>query len=232
MNQGRLIAGLDVDLRGARSCRRTAIPPTVSPAAVPSSVTLVIISVSWSARLATRSPSDCSSGSSSSIVRPSGSLASWRKVGFISVPSLATAAATSAICIGVVSSRSWPIATRPMSIASPASSSLPSRIVDAARRHLVVGVVELGVRVEAEALHVLEHRLGAELLADLGPVGVDRVGEGEVMSMSPKVSPPEFSSGTPPISIPVSPLSIVSGVNSPESSAAAAVTTFIVEPGW
>ena len=28
------------------------------------------------------------------------------------------------------------------------------------------------------------------------------------------------------------PLSIVSGVNSPESSAAAAVTTFIVEPGW
>ena len=28
------------------------------------------------------------------------------------------------------------------------------------------------------------------------------------------------------------PLSTLSGVNSPESSAAAAVTTFIVEPGW
>ena len=51
-------------------------------------------------------------------MRPSGSVAFWRKVGFISVPSLATVAATSAICIGVTSSRSWPIATRPMSIAS------------------------------------------------------------------------------------------------------------------
>ena len=52
------------------------------------------------------------------------------------------------------------------------------------------------------------------------------------MSMSPGLSPPAFWSGTPPISIPVRPLSTVSGVNSPESSAAAAVTTFIVEPGW
>ena len=51
------------------------------------------------------------------------------------------------------------------------------------------------------------------------------------MSMSPNCSPPAFDSGTPPISWGERPLSIVSGVNSPESSAAAAVTTFIVEPG-
>ena len=51
------------------------------------------------------------------------------------------------------------------------------------------------------------------------------------MSISPNVSPPAFSSGTPSISIPVSPLSMLSGSNSPESRAAAAVITFIVEPG-
>ena len=52
-----------------------------------------------------------------------------------------------------------------------------------------------------------------------------------VMSMSPKLAPPEFASGTPLISFGESALSTVSGSNSPESSAAAAVTTFIVEPG-
>ena len=38
--------------------------------------------------------------------------------GFISLPPLATAAATSAICSGVASSRSWPIATRARSTGS------------------------------------------------------------------------------------------------------------------
>ena len=110
------------------------------------------------------------------------------------------------------SSRSWPIATRPMSIASLAFEQLVVLVVDPAGSHLVVGVVELGVLVEPEPVHVLEHRLVAELLADLGEVGVDRVGEGESMSMSPNVSPPAFSSGDPADLHPASrPLSIVSG---------------------
>ncbi len=45
--------------------------------------------------------------------------------GFISTPPLATVAATSAICSGVASSRSWPIATRPMSTGSFELNSLP-----------------------------------------------------------------------------------------------------------
>ena len=52
-----------------------------------------------------------------------------------------------------------------------------------------------------------------------------------VMSIVPKSSPPAFASGTPEMSIPESAFSVVEGSNSPESSAAVAVTTFIVEPG-
>ena len=52
------------------------------------------------------------------------------------------------------------------------------------------------------------------------------------MSMSPKLWPPAFSSGTPEISFGESAFRTVSGSNSPLSSAAVAVTTFIVEPGW
>ncbi len=51
------------------------------------------------------------------------------------------------------------------------------------------------------------------------------------MSMSPNCSPPAFERGTPPIVCGEAPLSTDAGVNWPESSAAAAVTTFIVEPG-
>ena len=51
------------------------------------------------------------------------------------------------------------------------------------------------------------------------------------MSMSPKLWPPEFCSSTPLISFGESALSTVEGSNSPESSAAAAVTTFMVDPG-
>ncbi len=50
--------------------------------------------------------------------------------------------------------------------------------------------------------------------------------------MSPKDSPPAFSSGNPEMSFGESALSTVSGSISPESSAADTVTTFIVEPGW
>ena len=52
-----------------------------------------------------------------------------------------------------------------------------------------------------------------------------------VRGISPKLSPPAFSSGTPEITLPDSPLTVSSTSNSPLSSAAVAVTTFIVEPG-
>ena len=153
-------------------------PWTVSPAAVPSWVTWVIIVVS-SFAVSGETTFDCSLGSSSSIVRPSGSVAFWRKVGFISVPSLATAAATSAICIGV--DEQPLLADRhPADVDRVVRVEQAAAVVDAARRHLVVGEVQLRVAEEPEPIHVLEHRLGAELLADLGEVGVDRVGEREV----------------------------------------------------
>ena len=74
--------------------------------------------------------------------------------------------------------------------------------------------------------------LGAELLADLPEVGVDRVGEGDghvdlaerlVAGVEQRHAVDRLRRSAP--------LSTLSGVNSPESSAAAAVTTFIVEPG-
>ena len=49
--------------------------------------------------------------------------------------------------------------------------------------------------------------------------------------MSPKSSPPALFNGTPEISLPFAPLTTEPGVKRPVSSAAAAVTTFIVEPG-
>ena len=52
-----------------------------------------------------------------------------------------------------------------------------------------------------------------------------------VRSMSPKSSPPKLFSGTPEIFLPFLPLTRESGVYSPVSSAAVAVTVFIVEPG-
>ncbi len=47
----------------------------------------------------------------------------------------------------------------------------------------------------------------------------------------PKSSPPKLLSGVPEITLPFSPLTVESGLYLPLSSAAAAVTTFIVEPG-
>ena len=49
--------------------------------------------------------------------------------------------------------------------------------------------------------------------------------------MSPKSSPPKFCSGVPEITWLFLPLIVESGVYLPESSAAVAVTVFIVEPG-
>ena len=55
---------------------------------------------------------------------PSGATTRSTSRGCISFPRFATAAATIAIWSGVTWSRSWPIATRPMSTESEAPSSL------------------------------------------------------------------------------------------------------------
>ena len=52
-----------------------------------------------------------------------------------------------------------------------------------------------------------------------------------VSVMSPKSSPPKLLSGTPEIFFPFLPLTVESGLNFPESSAAVAVTALNVEPG-
>ncbi len=126
MNHGRLIpAATSISAVPVLPANDT--PPTERPAAVPSSVTLTIISVTcWAVSSLTTPPAV--SGSSSSIVRPSGSLASSSRFGFIRSPPLAIAAATSAICIGVIaawpSSPPCPMATRPTS--KPDSTRSPA----------------------------------------------------------------------------------------------------------
>ena len=52
-----------------------------------------------------------------------------------------------------------------------------------------------------------------------------------VSVMSPKSSLPKLFRGTPEIFLPCLPLTVESGVYFPVSSAAVAVTAFIVEPG-
>ena len=117
-------------------------------------------------------------------------------------------------------------------VAGTSSSSAVLAAVGAAREALVGRQVDLGLVVEAEALHVALHRLLAELLADLGPDGVDRVRQRPSSGRCGRsLAPPALASGTPEISFPLSPSSIEPGVNLPLSIAAIAVTTFIVEPG-
>jgi hypothetical protein len=53
-----------------------------------------------------------------------------------------------------------------------------------------------------------------------------------VRLIGPKLSPPALLSGTPPIVFGDDPSTTDAGVNLPVSSAAAAVTTLNVEPGW
>ena len=52
-----------------------------------------------------------------------------------------------------------------------------------------------------------------------------------VRSITPNDSPPEFCSGTPEIGLLLRPSTCEPGSERPVSSAAAAVTTFIVDPG-
>jgi len=58
------------------------------------------------------------------LTRPSGSTTRLQICGFISLPPLAIAAVTIAICSGVTASRSWPKASRATSIGSPEPSRL------------------------------------------------------------------------------------------------------------
>ncbi len=99
-------------------------PSTERFVAVPSCVTFTIMSVSsFAASGLITCRTSC--GSSSWVTRPSGSVTCCRNVGRIILPSSAIVAATIAICSGVVSSRSWPIATRPMSTWLGSVISLP-----------------------------------------------------------------------------------------------------------
>ncbi len=105
------------------------LPATVTPgiaALVPvPALTTPCIAVFSSSAVCLLITVDCSLGSIRLVSRPSGSTTLSQICGFISTPPLATVAATSAIWRGVASSRSWPIATRPMSIGSFAFSSVP-----------------------------------------------------------------------------------------------------------
>jgi hypothetical protein len=93
----------------------TSTPSSCAAVPVPCSTTLRIMSPSWDAASSdiTRS---ASSGSGSSIVRPSGSRTFSTSRGSIRTPPLAIVCATVAICSGVTSSLSWPMPMRPTSI--------------------------------------------------------------------------------------------------------------------
>ena len=93
----------------------TSTPSSAAAVPVPSRTTLRIMSPSAAADSSdiTRS---ASSGSGSSIVRPSGSTIFSTSRGSIRTPPLAIVCATVAICSGVTSSLSWPMAMRPTSI--------------------------------------------------------------------------------------------------------------------
>ncbi len=93
---------------------------------VPSLTTLRIMSPSFCADSPdiTRS---ASSGSGSSIVRPSGSSTFATSRGCIRTPPLPIVCATEAICSGVTSRSPCPIATRPMSTWSDVAGTSRSR---------------------------------------------------------------------------------------------------------
>ena len=93
-------------------------------------------------------------------------------------------------------------------------------------------VVDRRVGVEAEALHVVGHRPLAELLGDLGPDGVDRVRQrGREVDRRRSPRRRSCSAARPRSPCRCGRSTRESGWYSPESIAADAVTTFIVEPG-
>ena len=96
----------DLDARAAR-------PPCPSPRCT----TLRIIASTFWARLRGHHPRQLVAARSRSTTRPSRSTTRSARRGRMSRPSLATAAATIAICSGVTLSLSWPMAMRPTSTA-------------------------------------------------------------------------------------------------------------------
>ena len=210
MNQGSLIF-CSMLISAVPVLPASSTPSSAAAVPVPSLTTFFIIAVSSRAVdvFITRS---ASSPSISSCVRPSGSTIFCVMCGFIRTPPLAIVAATVAICSGVTSSLSWPIAMRPTSIRGErGAQQLAVRAALARGQQLVGGQVDRRLLVEAVPRHVLGHRLLAQLLTDLGPHRVDRVVSAKVRSMSPKSSPPKLLSGTPEIFLPFLPLTRESG---------------------
>ena len=152
-------------------------------------------------------------------------------MGRISTPPLATAAATIAICSGVTCELVLADRHAPDVDEAAQRAEQVAVAVLAAGQPLVGRVVERRLGVEAEARHVLAIVSLAERLGHLRPDGVDRVNVSAVVrSMSPKLWPSSFCSGTPEMTLPL-PLTVESGVYLPLSIAAIAVTTLNVEPG-
>ena len=93
----------------------TSTPSSCAAVPVPCSTTLRIMAVSLDA-VSSDITRSASSGSGSSITRPSGSRTCATSRGSIRMPPFAIVCATVAICSGVASSLSCPIAMRPTSI--------------------------------------------------------------------------------------------------------------------
>ena len=173
---GAVEARLDVDLGGSGLAGERAAPSTESAAAVPSSTTEVIISVSCAA-VSSLITSLCSSGSSSSVDAAVGILDLLDRASAASaLPPLATVAATSAICDGGRQQRPL-LAALADRDAGDVEAGVDELAAACRRRWAPSGRRAARPRgpCEAEALHVLEQRLGAERLADLRPIGVDGV---------------------------------------------------------
>ena len=132
-------------------------------------------------------------------------------------PPLAIVAATVAICSGVTSSLSWPIAMRPTSISrrrrrqqlaagsrSPRGEQLVGREVD---RRLLVEAVAASCTRPSCSLPSFSPTSAHTVLTELVSASV--------RSMSPKSSPPKLFSGTPEIFLPFLPLTVESGLYLP-----------------
>ena len=112
-----------------------------------------------------------------STTRPSGSTTRLQICGFISVPPLAIAAATSAICSGVTASRSWPIATRARSTGSSGPSSCRFGDRCRSRRPGPTGRSIGGVELKPKRSMYSKRVSSPTFFAELGEPGVDRDGQ-------------------------------------------------------
>ncbi len=201
---------------------------------VPSSTTLAIICAS-SPALFSEITRSCSSGSMRSLTRPSLSTTFSTSRGRINEPLLPTAAATIAIWSGVTwiwpSSPPWPMATRPMS----KPPSLFTRLPFALRMPLASiwssGKSSSGSELKPNRFMYFIRVSGPICSPTCAHTVFTELVRASVRLIGPKLAPPELASGAPLIVRGEEPSTTESGVNLPESSAAAAVTTLKVEPG-